>query len=92
MTRTTMATTTRSASTEFTATATVNAFPTFQAPTHSVEQVLILDHVATLLQWLMPRTASNGDNDSVNPQNADVNSKNIVARINKLLELYTCYC
>lgn len=58
----------------------------------SLEQVLILDHVAMLLN-ILKSTPSRG----VNPQNTNhadmdnVDSRNIVARINGLLECYGRY-
>lgn len=60
----------------------------FHAPALSVEQVLILDHVATLLQYLS-HSASNADNK--NSTNTSVDDKNVVARINGLLQRYGRY-
>lgn len=61
---------------------------TFHTPALSVEQVLILDHVATLLQYLS-HSASNADGKTNTDTSAD--DKHIIARINGLLKCYGRY-
>lgn len=58
----------------------------------SVEQVLILDHVAMLLQLLKNPSLHSVDPQDTNHADMDnVDDRNIVARINGLLECYGRY-
>lgn len=60
----------------------------FHAPALRVEQVLILDHIAALLQYLSHPASKT---DSKNSTNACVDDKHIIARINGLLKCYGRY-
>lgn len=64
---------------------------TFHAPALSVEQVLILDHVATLLQYLSQPASDANSKNGRNSTNASVDDKDIIARINGLLKCYGRY-
>lgn len=64
---------------------------TFHAPALSVEQVLILDHAATLLQYLSHSASKADGKNSTNASADDIDDKRIVARINGLLKCYGRY-